>query len=49
MNLSPKSLELLSQLFNEKSNLQLPVACADSIVEIREAVAKELVSEDAIK
>jgi len=42
MNLSKKSLELLGQLFSEKSNLQLPVACADQVVEIKEAVAKEL-------
>lgn len=34
--LSPKALELLSQLFNEKSNLQLPVATAAEVVEIRE-------------
>lgn len=42
MHLSQQSLELLSQLFNERSSLQLPVACADQVLEIRQAVKNEL-------
>ena len=35
MELSERSLELLDSLFGEKSNLQLPVAVAEQVVEIR--------------
>lgn len=38
MQLSKKAVELLRLLFDEKSALQLPVGCANEIVEIREFV-----------
>ena len=39
--LSCKALELLSLIFDEKSNLQLPVGTAKTIVEIQEWLKNE--------
>jgi hypothetical protein len=38
VNLSGPARELLTQLFSESSNLQLPVAVATTVIEIRNAL-----------
>jgi len=40
--LSKKALELLNALFDEKSNLTLPVGVAKEVIEIKEFVGEEL-------
>jgi hypothetical protein len=45
--LSKKALELLSVLFAENSNLNLPVATAEQVLEVREFVQKELKSDQS--
>lgn len=40
--LSKKSLQLLELLFNEKSNLQLPVGTAEQVVEINKWIKEQL-------
>ena len=42
MNLSKKSLELLTALFSETSNMQLPVSVTEQVLEIREWVKGQL-------
>lgn len=41
MPLSPKSLEMLAQLFNETSNLQIPAGYAEQVIEIRNWVKEQ--------
>ena len=38
--LSPRALELLAQLFNISSQMQLPVSVATEVIEIRQWVAQ---------
>ena len=40
--LSKKALNVLEQLFDEKSNLQLPAGVAEEVIEIRNWVKVEL-------
>ena len=42
MKLSKKSLDVLSQLFSEQSNLQLPAGVAEQVMEIRVFINDEL-------
>ena len=43
MKLSKKSLEILSQMFSETSNLQFPAAVAEQVIEIRNWIKEELI------
>ena len=45
MKLSKKSLEIIRSLFSEESNLNLPVAIAKEVVEIRAWAENELKDE----
>jgi hypothetical protein len=45
MELTKKSLEILNQMFSETSNLQLPVAVAEQVIEIRNWIKQELIKE----
>lgn len=42
MGLSPKAVQVLATLFSDQSNLQLPVAVAAEVLEIRQWIAERL-------